>query len=54
MEYKNWVLWHANGYMLSNTNTQELGQFKTFDEVINYLYLSGEKCAARFFNNNPL
>ncbi len=37
--------------MLSNENTKELRQFKTLDDVINWLFLNGNKEAARHFNN---
>lgn len=46
--------WHAwpciGGFYLSDENAKKLRQFKTIDDVINWLYLSGEKDAARAFN----
>lgn len=52
--YKHWHLWLANGYMLSNENTKELRQFKKLDDVINWLFLNGNKEAARYFNDTTL
>jgi hypothetical protein len=52
MIFNNWHLWRGNGFMLSNENTKELRQFNNVDEAINYLYLNGEKEAARYFNKN--
>ena len=50
MIFKHWHVWRGNGVMLSNENTKELKQFNTLDDVINYLFLNGERNAARYFN----
>ncbi len=51
---KEWIFdkWHAwqeisNGVLLSDEDTKILRQFASVDETINWLYLNGEKPAAR-------
>lgn len=52
--------WHAwavmvgkrEGVMLSNEETKTLKTFFYRDELVNYLYLSGDKEAARAFNKH--
>lgn len=47
--------WHAwqntqGRYMLSDENTKRLHSFATLDGAINYLFLHGERDAARALN----
>tara|TARA_R110002153_G_C13156847_1_gene482633 strand:+ start:391 stop:576 length:186 start_codon:yes stop_codon:yes gene_type:complete len=52
LEYKNWHAWAGTtGIMLSNESTKQLQQFNHIDDVINWLFLNGERGAARHFNS---
>ena len=53
MIFKNWHTWESNGkQLLSNEDTKELREFDNSDQMINWLFLSGSKEAARYFNSN--
>jgi len=53
MEYLHWHAWQSNNsYLLSDENNKKLRQFETFDDMINYLMLSGNRDAAKHFNLN--
>lgn len=52
MIYLHWHSWQSNNnWLLSDENNKQLKQFKTFDDMINYLMLSGNRDAAKHFNN---
>ena len=52
LAYKNWHAWTGTtGIMLSNEDSKQLQQFSNIDDVINWLFLNGEREAARYFNN---
>ena len=52
MIYLHWHSWQSNNnWLLSDENNKQLKQFKTFDGLINYLMLSGNRDAAKHFNN---
>lgn len=50
--YENWHLWTGtnNKILLSDESTKTLKSFDDIDQAINYLFLSGNKEAARYFN----
>lgn len=51
MIYLHWHTWQSNNnWLLSDENNKQLKQFKTFDDMINYLMLSGNRDAAKHFN----
>lgn len=52
MIYLHWHAWQSNNnnWLLSDENNKQLKQFKTFDDMINYLMLSGNRDAAKHFN----
>lgn len=51
LQFNNWHAWAGTaGILLSNETTKHLQQFKTIDDVINWLFLNGERDAARYFN----
>ena len=53
MIFKNWHTWESNGkQLLSNEDTKELREFDNSDQMINWLFLSGYKEAARYFYLN--
>lgn len=54
-EYEHWHVWEvcngfSSGWMLSDESVKRLRQFKTADDVVNFLYLNDAKQAARAFN----
>lgn len=52
LEYKNFHIWKGtSGIMLSNEDNKQLQQFSNINDVINWLFLNGEREAARYFNN---
>lgn len=51
MIFKNWHLWQSNNcYLLSDESIKKLRSFRSFNDAINWLFLSGEREAARYFN----
>ena len=50
---KHWHCWKGNSnYLLSNEDTKQLRQFKTIDDCINYLFVNGNREAARALNKH--
>jgi hypothetical protein len=48
-----WHAWESNGkVLLSNEETKQLQEFKTIDDCINWLFINGEKEAARALNSH--
>lgn len=51
--YGKWHAWEAvAGILLSDEDTKELSSFKNWDSCVNWLYLNGDKPAARALNNH--
>lgn len=49
--YQHWHAWQGvGGILLSDERIKQLREFATVDDVINWLYLHGEKPAARALN----
>ena len=47
-----WHVWFATkGVLLSDEETKKLREFKDVDSVVNWLYIYGEKEAARIVNS---
>lgn len=46
----NWHFWQGSQFMLSNETTKELRAFDSIDDCVNWLWLSGERDAARAVN----
>ena len=52
LQFNNWHAWAGTaGILLSNETTKRLQQFDTIDDVINWLFITGEREAARHFNS---
>lgn len=48
--FSNWHAWQGSSkWFLSDELRKELREFDNFDQVINFLYLRGEKSAARAY-----
>ena len=51
--FNHWHAWQgAAGVMLSNETAKQLRQFKTIDDAINWLFMNGDKPAARALNQH--
>jgi hypothetical protein len=52
LQFNNWHAWEGvkSRILLSNETTKNLREFNTIDDVINWLFLNGERDAARYFN----
>lgn len=50
-EFKNWQAWEGTAHiLLSDQSNADLTYHKNTDDVVNYLYLTGNKEAARSLN----
>lgn len=45
-----WHFWQDSQFMLSDESTKELRAFNAIDDCVNWLWLNGEKQAARAVN----
>lgn len=51
--FNHWHAWESNGkILLSDENIKRLRQFNSIDDCVNWLYLNGDKDAARQLNAN--
>ena len=51
--FGHWHAWEGTvGVLLSDEHTKQLRQFADADECINWLYLNGERTAARALNKH--
>lgn len=50
--YKHWHAWQAtSGILLSDESAKKLRQFADIDACVNFLFLNGDKEAARAINS---
>ena len=55
MIFKHWHVWQGvSCWLLSDENKKRLLNFKTLDDVVNHLFVSGERDAARYFNTKKV